>query len=407
MQPVSSEDRRTDSVNIVEVLIAEPDRQTASVLRDLVLRVRADAFVHCVADGQAVLAYCEHRLPDVVIADHDLPGVNGVELLRLMRRRERAVPLPFILISSHLDAASVRAALPLAPSAYLAKPLNQENLLGRLQGLLESLHCLESRPSISLDQYLERVRNEGHGAPLFENVREMVGLSLSTSAKDLGELEAAFARDPQITSMLIFTANSAAQHLGAPCQTLAQAIPRLGVSRTLNLVLSLALQRSATLTDERLAGQAKEVLARSVRSAELARWLASDLKLDANLCYTAALLHNIGELALLRGLQSWLDCGGELSDEEIADSVQKRSAGFGSALRIYLRLSLSLRELIAAFYRLERGIYSREALVLNLTGCLLQLPDYAAVRTLAEQRCASMLQMDAPLLERIPEGLYR
>jgi DNA-binding response OmpR family regulator len=43
--------------------------------------------------------------------------------------------LPFILMSSRNDSASVREALPLAP-AYLTKPLNMESLTQRLQGLL-------------------------------------------------------------------------------------------------------------------------------------------------------------------------------------------------------------------------------------------------------------------------------
>lgn len=203
-----------------------------------------------------------------------------------------------------------------------------------------------------------------------------------------------FARDPQITARLIAAANSAAQHQGAPCQTLSQALPRLGLARTLNLVLGMAVQRNALLSDPRLAELAS--------SAELARWLAGELNLDAELCFTAALLHNIGELALLRSLQDWQDAGGTLRDEDIHNSFQQRAASFGSALRIRWRLPFGLRELIAAFYNLGSGVFSREALVLNLVCQVLRLRSNQSPKELRDERCVRMLRLDLSLLERIP-----
>lgn len=93
-----------------EILIAEADPWTADLLVQLVLDVRADARIIRVSDGDAALAKCKRRLPALVIADGDLPGLDGLELLRQLRRHPRTRALPFILISSRLDASSVRAA---------------------------------------------------------------------------------------------------------------------------------------------------------------------------------------------------------------------------------------------------------------------------------------------------------
>lgn len=128
----------TALANAPEILIAEADPWTADLLVQLVLDVRADARVIRVTDGEAALAKCKRRLPALVIADGDLPGLDGLELLRQLRRHPRTPALPFILISSRLDASSVRAARPLAPAAYLAKPFNAEQLRQRLLGILGS-----------------------------------------------------------------------------------------------------------------------------------------------------------------------------------------------------------------------------------------------------------------------------
>ncbi|QSL94451.1 HDOD domain-containing protein [Ectopseudomonas toyotomiensis] len=401
----------TASAHCVEVLIAEADPWTSNLLQQLVLDVCGDARVLQVSDGQAALARCKRRLPDLVIADGELPGLDGLELLRQLRRHPRTPALPFVLISGRLDASSVRAARPLAPSAYLAKPFNAESLRQRLRTLLPApAAAVAVRQPLLLSElrdYLDTVREEGQGAPLLSDVRNAVTQGLQAGEQDLGELEAVFGSDPQITALLIAAASTAAQHQGVPCHTLTQALHRLGVARTLNLVLGLALQRNAQLRDPRLAELATRAWQQARRSAELARWLALELKLDAELCYTAGLLHNLGELALLRSLQDWQEAGGELSNEQIDDAMLRRSASFGSALRIRWRLPFGLRELIAALYGLGSGVFSREALVLNLTGLLLALPNNELPASLVEARCVRMLRLDPALLERVPVALYQ
>lgn len=395
-----------------EVLIAEADPWTADLLTQLVLDVRSDARVQHFVDGEAALARCRRRLPDLLIADGELPGLDGIELLRQLRRHPRTPALPCVLISSRVDASSVRAVLPLAPAAYLAKPFNAEQLRQRLGGLLSAAgnpQAVAPGPLLvnDLGQYLDSVREEGQGAPLLADVRGAVSNSLRAGETDLGQLAREFARDPQITACLIAAANSAAEQRGGICQTLPQALQRLGVARALNLVLGLAVQRNARLQDPRLAELAGQVGVRAQRSAELAHWLAAQLRLDHELCYTAGLLHNIGELALLRCLQDWQEAGGSLANEEIEQSLHQRAAGFGSALRIRWRLPFGLRELIAAFYALSRGVFSREALVLNLSAELLALPANQAPEALLESRTARMLGLSQPFLARIPEHLLR
>lgn len=390
-----------------EVLIADPDPWTANLLEQLVLDVRCDAVVIRVSDGQTAMARCERRLPELVIADSELPGVDGLELLRRLRRHPRTPALPFILISGRLDANSVRAAKPLLPTAYLAKPFNAEALRQRLAGLLliegEELLCPVRPLQVSrLDDYLDALREKGQGAPLLASVRDSVSQRLNSNEPSLRELEQVFTRDPQITACLIAAANSAARHNGAPCQTLAQALPRLGVARTLNLVLGLSVQRNARLSDPRLAEQGVRTWAAAQRSAEVAHWLACELSLDAELCYTAGLLHNIGELALLRCMQDWQDAGGSLSDEEIDQAIRLRSASFGSALRIRWRLPFGLRELVAAYYSLNHGVFSREALVLNLVGQVVALDASQSPGDLRDARCVRLLRLDPGVLERLP-----
>ena len=95
---------------VPEVLIAEADPWTADLLTQLVLDIRSDARVQHCSDGEAALARCRRRLPDLIIADGELPGLDGIELLRQVRRHPRTPAMPFN--ASRITANDSAATLP-------------------------------------------------------------------------------------------------------------------------------------------------------------------------------------------------------------------------------------------------------------------------------------------------------
>jgi HD-like signal output (HDOD) protein/ActR/RegA family two-component response regulator len=393
---------------VPRVLIAEADPWSRDLLKQVLLNVRCDARIDLCADGQQALSLLSEVPYDLAIVDWELPGIDGLSVLRSVRQRKRNPPLPFILMSSRNDSASVREAIPLAPTAYLTKPLNMENLTERLQGLLlnagEEVFCEVPAlaPGMTLSVFLERRREQADGAPLMTDVQVAVKRSLNPDGLDLKLLEDEIKTDPQITAVLIAAANSAAQHHGAPVQTLAQALHRLGTGQSMNLILGLALKRSARLSDPCLADYAERYWGLSLHTAEYARTLARLLDLDQERCYCAGMLHRLGDLALLRCLQEWQQAGGELDElEEVGEALAEFGAAYGSALRTRWRLPLELRELIASVYQLGGGVYSREALVMNMAAQMAHLTEHEGIEELAKSRTARLLKIGLPELMRM------
>ena len=393
---------------VPRVLIAEADPWSRDLLKQVLLNVRCDARLDLCADGQQALQLLSEQPYDLVIADWELPGVDGLNVLRSVRQRRRQPLLPFILMSSRNDSASVREAVPLHPTAYLTKPLDMENLTQRLQQLLlnagQTVSCEVPTlaPGMSLSTFLERRRELADGAPLLTDVQQAVKRSLNPNGLDLRLLEEEVRNDPQITAVLIAAANSAAHHLGEGVQTLSQALHRLGTGQSMNLVLGLALKRSAKLSDPLLADYAERYWELSLHTAEYGRTLARLLDLDQERCYCAGMLHCLGDLALLRCLQEWKQAGGELDDQDqIGNALKEFAAAYGSALRTRWRLPLELRELIAAVYQLGGGVYSREALVMNMAASLARLTEHEGVEELAKSRTARLLKIGLPELMRL------
>lgn len=400
-----------EAPSVPRVLIAEADPWAREMLNELVLDVRCDAQLDVCSDGKQAVELMRGYIPDLVIASRELPGVDGLSLLRGVRLLRRQPPVRFILLSNRNDSASVREAVQLAPTAYLTKPLNMEGLRHRLETLLlqdgaqVACEIPALAPGVGLDGFLEKRREIADGGPLFVDVAQAVARSKSAAGVDLKLLEQELINDPHVTAVLIAAANSASQHQGRPQQTLGQALALLGATQSANLVQGLALKRGAILTDPSLILQASEIWDVSRRTAGYARILARTLELDHERCYCAGLLRGLGDLAVIRCLQDWLHAGGTLDDATITRALEQYSAAFGSALRTRWRLPLELRELIAAVYQYNTGVYTREVLAMNLAGQMGRLGVEDPLEALAKSKSARLLKIGASDLERVRNKL--
>ena len=90
--------------------------------------------VEVAADGGAALAAVERSVPDLLVLDVAMPGLDGLDVCRRLRSRGLAVP---ILLLTARDAVPDRVAgLDAGADDYLVKPFASEELLARARALL-------------------------------------------------------------------------------------------------------------------------------------------------------------------------------------------------------------------------------------------------------------------------------
>lgn len=114
-----------------EILIVEDEPSIAEVV-DLYLR-RAGYQVRVVQDGSQALNLLDQRLPDLLILDVMLPGVDGFFILRWLRDRS---DVPVIFITARREEVDRIAGLELGADDYVVKPFSPQELVSRVRAVL-------------------------------------------------------------------------------------------------------------------------------------------------------------------------------------------------------------------------------------------------------------------------------
>jgi len=120
------------------VVIVEDDRQIRRFVRDAV--VKAECAVVEAGTGQEGLAAIAASDPQLLILDLGLPDMNGVDLIRELRRWNA---LPILILSARATERDKVEALDAGADDYLTKPFGMAELLARVRVLLRR-HAGES-----------------------------------------------------------------------------------------------------------------------------------------------------------------------------------------------------------------------------------------------------------------------
>jgi PAS domain S-box-containing protein len=93
--------------------------------------------VELAADGAAALAAVERHLPDLILTDVMMPGLDGFELLRRLRSDPRTRSLPIIMLSARAGEEARVDGLDGGADDYLVKPFSARELMARVRAHLE------------------------------------------------------------------------------------------------------------------------------------------------------------------------------------------------------------------------------------------------------------------------------
>jgi DNA-binding response OmpR family regulator len=116
-----------------KVVIVDDDRETRELLQ-AALEGRGYQVVTA-QSGLRLISYLHVDRPDVILLDVMMSWIDGFELCRALKRNVDFGSIPVVFISGRSDGAAVREGLACGAAAYFPKPLDLDELLGKLDEL--------------------------------------------------------------------------------------------------------------------------------------------------------------------------------------------------------------------------------------------------------------------------------
>lgn len=107
-------------------------------IRELTLYALKQAGIEAegMADDVEFRAACARQLPDVVMLDIMLPGADGLEILRRIRKTPGLSRVPVIMVTAKTSELDIVTALDGGADEYLAKPYGMMEMVSRVRALL-------------------------------------------------------------------------------------------------------------------------------------------------------------------------------------------------------------------------------------------------------------------------------
>ncbi|MBG7609966.1 MAG: response regulator transcription factor [Anaerolineae bacterium] len=123
------------------ILIIEDEPELVKVLRTYL--ENAGFVVETAFRGDTGLSLWEHKRPDLVLLDLNLPGLDGIDVAREIRRKENT---PIVMLTARVEEMDQLIGLELGADDYITKPFSPRVVVAKVRAVLRRLDASEALP---------------------------------------------------------------------------------------------------------------------------------------------------------------------------------------------------------------------------------------------------------------------
>ncbi len=125
------------------ILVVDDELKITRLLRDYLQQ--AGFRVVTAADGPAALTVARAERPDMIVLDLGLPGLDGLDVTRTLRRSS---DVPIIMLTARAEEADRIVGLELGADDYLVKPFSPKELVARVRAVLRRVDASVAAPDL-------------------------------------------------------------------------------------------------------------------------------------------------------------------------------------------------------------------------------------------------------------------
>jgi DNA-binding response OmpR family regulator len=122
--------------SLVKILLVDDMHVILDIIASYLQEMDEKFSFYKATNGREACKIANQEMPDLIIMDWEMPGMNGFDALQLMKKNERLNSIPVIMSSGFSDSSSVKKALDAGAIDYIKKPIDRIELIARVKSTL-------------------------------------------------------------------------------------------------------------------------------------------------------------------------------------------------------------------------------------------------------------------------------
>jgi two-component system phosphate regulon response regulator PhoB len=117
-----------------KILVVEDDKDIVEVIK---YNLTKEGYqVTCTLSAEAALKTLEENIPDLILLDLMLPGMDGLEFCRIIRNKPEFRAIPIIMLTARSEETDIVVGLEVGAGDYITKPFSPRVLIARIKNVL-------------------------------------------------------------------------------------------------------------------------------------------------------------------------------------------------------------------------------------------------------------------------------
>jgi two-component system alkaline phosphatase synthesis response regulator PhoP len=172
------------------ILIVEDELDLIQVLRDYL--EKSGFQVEAQTNGPDALASVKHQVPDLILLDLNLPGTDGLDVARQIRRFS---DVPIIMVTARVEEADKLIGLELGADDYITKPFSPREVVARVRAVLRRSQSVPLTPEIlqagkvTVDIHKHRVEIDGHPVTLTPTEFDLLAVMVAQPGRAFNRMQ--------------------------------------------------------------------------------------------------------------------------------------------------------------------------------------------------------------------------
>ena len=121
------------------ILLVDDDKDLLAALE---LKLVKEGFkVETASDGEAAIKKIRLKIPDLLVLDVNMPGMSGMDVIKILRSENRTVDVPIIMLTARDDEVDRVLGFEFGADDYVTKPCNTRELILRIKSVLKRVYA--------------------------------------------------------------------------------------------------------------------------------------------------------------------------------------------------------------------------------------------------------------------------